>query len=243
MSILCSIRSVLCDVLSLYMPRTCIVCGKELDDTEDAICLACGFSMPRTGFAEIKENPLRRLFRNSLLVESAMALFWFVPGTDWRRLIHKFKYRGRWLFARYMGEQMGAEMVASGNFDDIDVVIPVPLHNYRRIVRGYNQAEMLSMGIARTMGVEYDFSSVRRCRYNRSQTTKRRDERWGNTMGIFEVRNGRKLRGKHILLVDDVVTTGATIGSCAEEILRACDGDVRISVAALAVSRRVAELG
>lgn len=242
MSILCSIRTVLCDVLSLFLPRTCIVCGGELSDNEDAVCLPCRFSMPRTDFANIKDNPLKYLFRNSLVVESAMALLWFSRDTEWRRVIHKFKYHGRWLFARYMGEQMGAEMVGSGNFNDIDVVIPVPLHNYRRIVRGYNQAEMLSIGIARTMGVECDFRTVRRCRYNRSQTSKRRDERWGNTEGIFEVRKGDKLRGKHILLVDDVVTTGATISSCAEEILRACDGDVRISVAALAVSRRVAEM-
>ena len=239
MSILCSIATVLHDVVSLFLPRTCIVCGKPLGDAERAMCLACNFDIPLTDFAKSKDNPLKNLFSNYITVESAMALYWFLPDTGWQRLIHNFKYHGRWQFARHMGIRMGAEMADSGNFDDIDVIVPVPLHHYRRLVRGYNQAEMLSLGIADKLGAECNFGSVRRCRYNVSQTSKNRADRWGNTAEIFKVRNGAKLRGKHILLVDDVITTGATISSCAREILRVCDGDVRISVAALAVSRRM----
>ena len=154
-------------------------------------------------------------------------------------IIHKFKYSGRWYFAQKMGEWMGSELLDSGDFADVDLLVPIPLHYRRRLLRGYNQSEQLALGIGRKMGVECDFRLVHRRLYNESQTSKIRSERWENVEDIFEVRNPQKLRGRHILLVDDVLTTGATISSCALAILKACEGDVRISVATLAVSRRI----
>jgi ComF family protein len=181
------------------------------------------------------------LFENVLPVESAAAMFWFVGGTEWQRIIHSFKYYGRWFFAQKMGEWLGEELHDSGNFDDIDLIIPIPLHYRRRLRRGYNQSEQLALGVGRKMGVKCDFSSVRRRFYNDSQTSKSRSERWDNVEEIFDVRSVERLRGRHILLVDDVLTTGATMVSCASTILKACEGEVRISVASLAVSRRVIE--
>lgn len=182
---------------------------------------------------------MRSLFGNMLPIESAAAMFWFVGGTDWQRVIHNFKYHGRWFFAQKMGEWLGEELRDSGNFDDIDLIIPIPLHYRRRLKRGYNQSEQLAIGVGRKLGVKCDFRAVRRKIYNESQTLKSRKERWDNVEEIFEVRRAQKLRGRHILLIDDVMTTGATMSSCAESIYRACDGDVRISIATLAVSRRV----
>ena len=135
-----------------------------------------------------------------------------------------------------MGEWFGEELRRSGNFADVDVIIPVPLHFRRRLVRGYNQSEQLALGIGRKLGVRCNFGSVRRRLYNDSQTSKNRKERWENVDAIFDVRTTEHLRGRHVLLVDDVLTTGATINSCAAAIVRACDGDVRISVASLAAS-------
>ena len=140
-----------------------------------------------------------------------------------------------------MGEWLGEELLDSGNFDDIDLIVPIPLHYRRRLRRGYNQSEQLALGVGRKMGVECDFRSVRRRHYNDSQTSKSRSERWDNVEEIFDVRSVERLRGRHILLVDDVLTTGATMVSCASTILKACEGEVRISVASLAVSRRVIE--
>lgn len=174
-----------------------------------------------------------------LPVEAAMAMYWFVADTEWQHIIHNFKYRGRWFFAQKMGEWLGEELRESGNFEGIDLIIPIPLHYRRRLIRGYNQSEQLALGVGRKMGVKCDFRSVRRRSYNESQTSKSRSERWDNVEEIFEVRDANKLRGRHILLVDDVLTTGATISSCAMAILRACDGDVRISIATLAVSKRL----
>jgi ComF family protein len=195
--------------------------------------------MPLTNFARHKENPVKLLFENVFPVEAASAMFWFVGGTEWQRIVHNFKYYGRWLFAQKMGEWLGEELQESGNFDGIDLIVPVPLHYRRRLARGYNQSEQLALGVGRKMGVKCDFRSVHRCSYNESQTSKSRTERWENVEEIFEVRNAKKLRGRHLLLVDDVLTTGATISSCASAIVKACEGDVKISIASLSVSRRI----
>ena len=241
MSIFYDISAVVRDVASLIMPRTCLACGRVWLENEGSICLACRYNMPLTNFAKRKENPVKLLFENVLPVESAAAMYWFVGGTEWQRIIHNFKYYGRWFFAQKMGEWLGEELRDSGNFDDIDLIIPIPLHYRRRLRRGYNQSEELAMGIGRKMDIKCDFRSVRRRLYNDSQTSKSRSERWDNVEQIFEVRTAEKLRGRHILLVDDVLTTGATMTSCASTILKACDGNVRISIASLAVSRRIIE--
>ena len=210
MSILSDIQGVVADVVSLILPRRCIVCGGELLDNEGHICLPCRYNVPLTDFAKNKINPIKILFENN-----------------------------RWLFAQKMGEWLGEELKCSGNYEDVDVIIPIPLHYRRRLQRGYNQSEQLAIGIGRRIGVRCDFRSVYRRHYNDSQTSKRHTDRWDNVETIFEVRRAERLRGKHILLVDDVLTTGATIGSCATTIIKACEGDVRISVATLAASKRV----
>ena len=239
MSIFYDIAVVLRDVASLFLPRTCLACGRVLLENEGCVCLACRYNMPLTNFAKRKDNPIKILFENVLPVESAAAMFWFVGGTEWQRIIHNFKYYGRWFFAQKMGEWLGEELLDSGNFDDIDLIVPIPLHYRRRLRRGYNQSEQLALGVGRKMGVECDFRSVRRRHYNDSQTSKSRSERWDNVEEIFDVRRADRLRGKHILLIDDVLTTGATMASCASAIVKACEGDVRISIASLSVSRRI----
>jgi ComF family protein len=151
-------------------------------------------------------------------------------------MVHRFKYGGEWRAAYDMGRWYGAELRESGLYADVDVVVPVPLHLGRRLWRGYNQSEYIARGIARELGVEVDARSVRRHRYNSSQTSQRADERWDNVEGIFRVKRPERLHGKHILLVDDVFTTGATIMSLGSTILSAVE-NVRLSVAVLATSR------
>lgn len=239
MSIFYDISGVVGDVASLILPRTCLACGRVLLENESCICLACRYNMPLTNFSKHKDNPVKLLFENVLPVESATAMFWFVGGTEWQSIIHNFKYYGRWFFAQKMGEMFGEELLDSGEFEGVDLIIPIPLHYRRRLRRGYNQSEQLAIGIGRKMGIKCDFRSVCRRRFNDSQTSKSRGERWENVEEIFEVRRVDKLRGKHILLIDDVLTTGATMASCASTIVKACDGDVRISIASLSVSRRI----
>lgn len=241
MSILRDISGVLLDVASVVMPRTCIVCGRVLMESESCMCIACRYNMPLTNFSRERNNPITRLFENVIPIESATALFWFVGNSEWQRIIHNFKYYNRWFFAQKMGEWFGEELRDSGNFNNIELIVPIPLHFRRRLMRGYNQSEQLALGMGRKMGVRCEFRAVRRRSYNDSQTSKSKSERWDNVDDIFEVRDVEKLRGQHILLVDDVMTTGATMSSCATAIIRACEGDVRISVASLAASRRMAD--
>lgn len=239
MSIFYDSALVLRDITSLILPRTCLACGRVLLENEGCVCLACRYNMPLTDFAKRRDNIVKQLFENMLPVESATAMYWFVADTEWQQIIHNFKYHGRWFFAQKMGEWLGEELRDSGNFEGIDLVIPVPLHYRRRLMRGYNQSEQLALGVGRKMGIKCDFRSVFRRSYNESQTSKSSSERWENVEAIFDVRRAERLRGKHILLVDDVLTTGATIASCAEAIIAACKGDVRISIATLALSRRI----
>ncbi len=229
------------DVLSLLLPPRCPVCGSELQDGERFVCTACRYRIPLTGFCRDADNPMYRKFWGLVPVEHAAALFWFIGGSDWRELVHKFKYGEKWLYALKLGRWFGAELGEGGLFDDVDAVIPIPLHWRKRLSRGYNQSEYIAQGVADALGKKCDFRSVRRVKNNPSQAQQHRSERWDNVADIFAVRHADRLRGRHLLLVDDVFTTGATVISCAEAIIAACEGDVRISVATVAVSRK--ELG
>lgn len=164
----------------------------------------------------------------------------YVHGSGWRRAIHAFKYRGAWRLARALGEWYGASLCGSGLYGDVDVVVPLPLHPFKRMSRGYNQAEYIAEGIAVQLGVGVDRRSVRRSRNTASQALKPRRERADNVENAFAVRHPGRLAGKHVLLVDDVMTTGSTLIACIEAVVHAVP-DCRVSVAALAVSRH--ELG
>ena len=239
MSILLNaLKRLVSDTLSLLLPAHCPVCGEQLLEQEKFVCTACRYRAPMTNFWREPDNPMTRKFWGLLPIERASAFIWFIEESRWRDLIHTFKYRKGWLAAQRMGEWYGAEMMRAGALEGIDLIIPVPLHWRKRLARGYNQSEYIADGIARSSGVAVDKYSVRRTRNNPSQAQRSRNERWDNVEGIFKVVRADRLRARHILIVDDVFTTGATISSCAEAIIEACDGDVRISIATLAVSKR-----
>lgn len=225
---------------ALLFPPLCPVCGKTMGAGERTVCTRCRTTIPLTRFWEEFDNPMTRRLWGLVPVFHASALFFFVEGGGWRKLIHSFKYHGAWRLARDMGRWYGSYLADSGLYDDVEVVVPVPLHLRKRLKRGYNQSEYLAEGIAAELGVEVDRRSVIRHRNNPSQALSRKSDRWENVEGIFGVRRPERLSGRHILLVDDVFTTGATIASCADAILRSVP-DCRISIAALAVSKH--ELG
>lgn len=231
------LSSLIRDLRSLIMPRSCAVCGGELPRGKHLICSMCEATAPLTNLWREPSNAMMERFWGLLPVVHASALFWYVEGSPWRDAVHRFKYAGRWLSAYAMGRWYGALMRESGMYADVDVVVSVPLHWWRRMGRGYNQAEYIARGIARELGVEVASRSVVRHRYNESQTRQSNSRRWANVEGIFRVRRVEQLRGKHILLVDDVFTTGATIISLGETILRQVP-DARLSVAVLSTTRR-----
>lgn len=229
-------HSPLTDIKRLFFPPVCAACGRRLTDRDDFLCNYCRWEIPLTGFWQKPENPVAAIFHGQLPVVNASAFYFFVSGSGFRDLIHDFKYRDNWLPARKMGEWYGAELAASPLYADVDLVIPVPLHLRKKIRRGYNQSEYIAEGISKATGIPLDVGSVRRSTYNISQTRRRKSERWQNVEGIFSVRRPDALRRKHLLLVDDVLTTGATMISFGETILKAVP-DCRLSIAALAVSK------
>lgn len=224
------------DIWGLFFPKVCASCGRKLGDGGDFLCNYCRWAIPLTDFWRMADNPVRAKFDGHIPLETASAFYFFVHGSGFRDLIHDFKYRGGWRIAEKMGEWYGSELAASDLHADIDLIIPVPLHFRKRIMRGYNQSEYIADGISRAMGIPVDRRSVRRSIHNRSQTKRHKKERWDNVQGIFSVRSPSALQGKHLLIVDDVLTTGATLISLCHTILRDVP-DCRISIAALAVSK------
>jgi len=224
------------DLRALFFPARCPVCGELLGEGMRTICTRCRIEAPLTGYWRHFDNPLTGSFAGLLPVIHASALLFFAGESGWRRLIHDFKYRGRWHLAREMGRWYGAELADSDWYRTVDLILPVPLHWRKLLRRGYNQSEYLAEGIAEALGCEVDRRSVVRIRNNPSQTRQSHEERWENVSGIFRVRRPERLQGKHLLLVDDVLTTRATMISFGETILKAVP-DCRLSVAVLAVRK------
>ena len=228
------------DIAALLFPPHCPVCGEPLARGERTVCTFCRATAPLTGYWCEADNPVAARCRAMLPVEQASGFLFYAHGSGWRRLIHGFKYRGAWRTARAMGEWYGRCLCESGLYDGVEAVVPLPLHPLKRCRRGYNQSEYIAEGIAARLGVPVECGGVVRCRNTESQALKPRRERARNVEDAFRVCRPERFEGRHVLLVDDVMTTGSTLFSCAEAILRAAPG-CRISLAALAVSRR--ELG
>lgn len=238
MSILSRILS---DLVSLVAPRTCPLCGRMLHGQE-VICSLCETMAPLTQLWLDEETPMHQRFWGLMPVERAVALLWYVEGSEWQDVVHRFKYGGQWRIAYNLGRWWGAILREQSIFEDVDMILPVPLHWRRRLSRGYNQSEELALGMAEELGLPVRSGLVRRSRYNTSQTSQSYSERWDNVEGIFSVSKAKELEGKHILLVDDVFTTGATIISLGCEILRVVPS-ARLSVATLCCSRNAISKG
>ena len=219
-------------LLNFVFPRFCPICGRRLRIDEDAICLHCNILLPRTNHGKsLSDNNLAQLFDGRVVVKRAAAFFLYSSKTDNASIVYDFKYHHRPQLALQMGALMAEEMKGYGLFEGIDCIVPVPLSLKRRMKRGYNQSEMLARGIGRVTGLPVLPWVVIRKRFDGSQTHLSKWERDSNVEGVFELRDADSIAGKHVLVVDDVITTGATVASCAGELLRA--RDCRVSVLSL----------
>ncbi len=222
------------DLLALFYPNLCAGCGKSLLKNERVICIDCRASMPRTDFHTFRENPVHKLFRGRTKVESSTSLLFFNKGAGVQQMLHELKYKGNTEIGEELGCELGAVLKNSEYFKGVDTVIPVPLHPKKEKKRGYNQSMVIAKGVARSMEIEASKNLVKKA-HSDSQTRKSRYERWQNVETAFGIKNPESLKGKHILLIDDVVTTGATIEACVNELLK-LDG-TKVSVATLACTQ------
>ncbi|MGL4956420.1 MAG: ComF family protein [Bacteroidales bacterium] len=225
----------LADLLNLIYPNLCECCGHILTKGERVLCCICRYQLPRTNYWIQKDNPVEQIFLGRVRIENACSLFFMNKGTPYRKLLHKLKYSNKPRIGVELGAMLGIVLQETLLYSDVDAIIPIPLHSKRQRKRGYNQSEQIAMGIAQTFGKEFITTAVKRQYYNETQTKKTREERMQNVKNVFSVVHPEILENKHILLVDDVVTTGATIEACIATIqnhVMSC----RVSVATLAVA-------
>ena len=220
--------------LSLFFPRCCVACGKPLAKGEQGICVMCNINLPRTNYHLRKDNPAEQLFWGKIPLERATSYFFYRKGSDFRKILHQLKYGGQKELGSIMGRHMAAELQSSDFFQGIDVIIPIPLHKKKQQLRGYNQSEYIARGISEVTGIPLDTVSVIRHKNTETQTRKSAFERWENVDGIFELRSSENLSGKHVLIVDDVLTTGSTSVACASCLMQ-IEG-IRFSILTLAMA-------
>ncbi len=220
--------------VELFVPRTCVVCGDLLCEGEECICLKCNMDLPRTNLHLLKDNRVERLFWAKIPLGRATSYFYYRKGSSYCNIVHRLKYEGNKKIGRVMGRCMAAELLPSGFFEGVDVLMPVPLHPKKQRARGYNQSELLARGLSEVTGLPVDARSLVRQKHVESQTRKSAYERWANVEGIFRLECPERFAGKHVLLVDDVLTTGATTTACADAF--ADVPDVRISILTLSMA-------
>ena len=220
------------DLLDIIFPRYCAVCGERLSHTEKHICLNCLCSMPLIEKSHKQE--IEKLFWGKIPVERATSFMYYRKGSPYNNLLHQIKYKAHPETAIYIANIAATELIEEGFFDGIDIIVPLPLSRKKERQRGYNQSDYIAKGLSQKSGIPILRNAIQRTVANETQTHKNRDERWKNVEGIFSVISPNELQGKHILLVDDVLTTGATIASCAKCICTLTD--TKISLFTLAYS-------
>jgi len=209
-----------------------MACGKSLLNHEHNICTFCQYHLPRTNFHHEKENPISKLFWGKIMIETAASYFYFQKKGKVQRLMHQLKYKGQKEVGIYIGQLYGKELNTSKLYNTVEYIIPVPLHPNKEKKRGYNQSEMFAHGLAESMNITVDTSTLIRITATETQTKKSRFNRWENVKEVFKINNSEHLKNKHVLLVDDVITTGSTIESCVLK-LQQIEG-IRISVVSIA---------
>ncbi len=220
------------DLINLLYPNLCASCQEVLLKNENVICYNCMLDIPRSYHYQDMENPIAKLFWGKIKLEMALSAFTFVKKGKVQRLIHELKYNGNTKVGELMGIELGKEIDKIEITDKVDVVVPVPIHKKKLKQRGYNQSVFIAIGVAKVLTCEINTTLLKRAERSESQTKKSKYERWENVGSAFTLTDANQYKGKHILLVDDVVTTGATLEACCKK-LKEIKG-VKLSVGTLA---------
>jgi ComF family protein len=222
----------LSDLLWLVFPEVCGACNRPLNSGEDCICISCRLHLPKTDFHLEKENMVVKHFWGKIPVEAATAAYHFTKGEKVQNLIHHLKYKDRKDIGSFIGDLYGHALKQAEPYSSVEVVVPVPLHQKKLRKRGYNQSECFAEGLSQAMQIPCAAKAVKRIVDTDTQTRKRRYQRFQNVNRVFEVAQPQAIQGKHVLLVDDVITTGATLTACAETLLEL--PGTKVSIAAIA---------
>ena len=219
------------DLIDLIFPRHCCVCGEVLSRQERDICLNCLYHLPK--IEPHHKEDIEKTFWGKVEVERATSFIYYRKGSPYNELIHKLKYRNAPEVGTRLATMAADEILPSGFFDGITLIVPLPLSKKKQRKRGYNQCDYIARGISEKTGIPVATDLIKRTKANETQTHKTRDERWLNVEGIFSATKPQAMEGQHILLVDDILTTGSTLCSCASAIKSCCDCKVSILTLAL----------
>lgn len=202
---------------------------------EELICFRCRSELPKVKYLNLKENELKERFEGKLPIEYAIASLNFLKSGITQKLLHEFKYNHKTEIGELFGRQVGGMLMEQTLVERIDLILPVPLHPKKERKRGYNQSHYFALGISEITGIPANFDLLRRIKHSKSQTSKTREMRWKSVEDAFSVTGNAQLKERHILLVDDVVTTGATIEACGNSLFAA--GIAKLSIATLAIAK------
>lgn len=218
----------------LFYPRICEGCSKPLLPEEEVLCLNCNvYNLPRTAYHHIADNETAMRFAGRIPVQKATSLAYFTPDGLLQHLLHRLKYEGKEYIGTFLGRQLGYDLRQLDWAAGIDFIVPIPLHEKKLAERGYNQSEIIAEGMSGVLNIPVDTGVLARVRYTESQTQKSRTERLENMKDAFKT-IGEGHYGKHILLVDDVLTTGATLEAAAAALLSS--GGVNVSIATVGIA-------
>ena len=217
----------------MLFPKICVSCAKPLNAKEDTICISCLINLPKTNYHRLSQNPVSERFKGRLRVHDATSFLYFAKGNSTRSLLHHLKYNGRQDIGRRLGALFAKDLMNDG-YHPGDLIIPLPLHHAKHRIRGYNQCDSIAQGLSKYFGSKVRNDIVFRISNNSTQTKKGRFDRWKNVSGIFSVRGDEQIAEKHVILLDDVITTGSTLESCGQSILNA--GAAKLSILTLATA-------
>ena len=230
-------RGIVQDIIRFFYPHTCLGCGKELYNPRHFLCIHCLKSIPLTGYENIRDNHTANLFAGRLPIEKGCSWLFFEKESITQKLIHQLKYRNNQALGEFLGFAMGSTLAECRWFEGIDVLVPLPLNKRKLNMRGYNQSEVICRGLSDATGLPVEQVAVMRTVFTETQTKKSRIQRWRNVADVFDLLDSSHLEGKHALLVDDVVTTGATLDACGQVLLKV--KDLKLSLLTLAVASRI----
>lgn len=230
-------KGLLKDFLSLFYPRLCLACKKEAVQSGQINCIACEYALQKMELSSYteQENLVTGKFWGRIPIKYGAALYPFTKEGRTQKLIHELKYKGQKEVGILLGKRLGRKLKEVAYFRNIDFIVPVPLHPKKLKIRGYNQAALIAEGLSESMEIPYLSNGLIRSIHSRSQTKKTREERFKNVSDVFQVNENLLLDGKHILLVDDVLTTGATIESCASQLLQLPNTTISVAVIGVVV--------
>lgn len=228
------IKTLISGISDLAWPNLCLLCDRPLVLGEKILCMNCLYDLPKTGFNHFRANPAAERFYGKIAFEKATAGFRYQKESKMQLALELLKYKGEKELGEVLAAYSGSQLIKTDFFNDIDLIIPVPLHSNKIKERGYNQSVDIARGLSQACGIPYETDSLKRVCENTTQTTKSIWERWENSRELFAFHSSETFKGKHLLLTDDVLTSGSTLCSCGEAIQQATD--VKISFYALALA-------